>query len=177
MRDRAPERAELRRAQLETFATEIDKATRGAPVSSREWAALIATVGNHETHFETRLVLGNCSWEKRECDSALVKGARVFRARGAFQNHRNSLNAELWEAANDNIAAQVGMVNDGLRRAFNTCRTSGVPFPQSALRAYAGSSCTKPMKGEQERLATYARLLQVVVPREVVAAEGLKQAG
>jgi hypothetical protein len=178
MRDRALGMPELRNAQMEAFAVEISKVSKGAPLPPRDWAALIVTVGNHETHFETRLVAGNCFWEKRECDATMSHGERIFRARGAFQNHRNTNNVQWWEAANGNIPAQVQMVNDGLRRGWNTCRTSGVTVAAGALRGYAGSSCTKPMRGEGERLQTFERLRRVVAPVVLPANDdSQKQAG
>ena len=167
----------MRREHLEDFAAEINKATKGAPLPPKEWAALLATIGNHETHFETRLVRGDCIWEKRECDATVIKGVRIFRARGVFQNHRNVFNAELWDTANGNIPAQVQMADEGLRRAFNTCRGSGASGVQGALRAYAGASCTKPMKGEQVRLATFGRLVRITRPAAVSASEAQKPGG
>lgn len=166
MRDRASDRAEVRSQMMQEFAIEIDRILKTAPAPSAQWAALMLTVGTHETNFDTKIIEGECSWERRECDAATIKGVRIFRARGAFQNHRNLHNAELWDAANNNVAAQVKMADDGLRRAFNTCRNAGVPFPQSALRAYAGSSCTKPMRGEGPRLVTYQRLLRLLERRK-----------
>jgi hypothetical protein len=177
MRDREPDTAALRRAHLETFAAEINKVARGAPLPPKEWAALLATIGNHETHFETRLVRGECIWEKRECDATLVKGVRVFRARGVFQQQPNTINIAQWTVANDNIPVQVQMANDSLRRAFNTCRGSGAPALQGTLRAYAGSSCTKPTKGEPVRLATFGRLIRITRPAARVSLEAQKPAG
>lgn len=159
--DRAAEQATLREQQAQEFARYIDESVIGAPAPPKQWAALIVMTGQHETHFETRLVLGQCSWKRRECDAATTKGVRWFRARGAFQNHPNQLNRQWWEVANESIEAQVNMVNDGMRRAFNTCRNSGVPFPLSTIRAYAGSACTKPIKGEQDRMKTFERMMRV----------------
>ncbi len=135
--------------QLEQIADAISIVSKKGPVPPRQWAALILAVGSAETNFSTRIIAGRC--KKHECDGG--------RARGFAQNHRNAFNAEIWENANGSVENQVRLADDGLRRAFNTCRQFGAPFPHGALRAYAGSSCSKPMKGEALRVATYQRLL------------------
>lgn len=43
---------------------------------------------------------------------------------------------------------------------FGMCRSSGVPFPLSTFRALGGHGCTRPIPGEQARLATYQRILK-----------------
>jgi hypothetical protein len=148
--------------QLAAIADHVADVSLNAPTPPRQWTALMLSVGLHESGFSLRVGRGDL--KRHEGDPAVIDGVRIARARGYFQNHRNLHNAADWDKANGDTAAQVRMGSDGLRRAHFTCARFGVPFPQSALRAYAGSSCSKPMKGEAERVEVYERLLKVVVP-------------
>jgi hypothetical protein len=147
--DRTPERAELRQQNHEAFAAAIAEVSLSAPRSPREWSALLLTIGRHESNFDTEIVAGRCKpWQ---CDRG--------RARGAFQNQRVSFNAELWDVADGNIEAQVAMADRALRRSLATCARLGVPYPAGVFRAYAGRSCSFPLRDEAARVATYHGLV------------------
>jgi hypothetical protein len=146
--DKTPERLELRAEQSDAFAREIAKVSASAPLPPRQWAALILAIGHHESAFDTDIVANRCKpWA---CDRG--------RARGAFQNHRVSFVAELWDVAPGNVEAQVAMVDRALRRSLARCKPFA-PFPAHVFRAYAGRSCSFELKGEQARVATYLRVV------------------
>lgn len=153
--DKAPERTELRAQNLDAFAHEIARVSKKAPRSPREYAALLLTIGQHESNWSTDIVAGRCAaWE---CD----KG----RAKGAFQGHRLRFSSELWDVANANIPAQVEMADRALRRSMTRCAPFA-PYPQHVFRAYRGGSCSWELKDENARAATYARVLATVVAKE-----------
>lgn len=147
--DRTPERAELHAQNLDVFAVEIARVSANAPLPARQWAALLGAIGSNESNFDTEIVAGRCA--KWACDHG--------RAKGAFQNHKLSFTADLWPVADGNITAQVDMADRTLRRTWGTCTRLGVPFPASAFRGYAGVSCSWPMRGEQQRVNAYLRLM------------------
>lgn len=116
----------------------------------REEAAMLLTVGSHETNFSYRIHTGRC--RPRECDRG--------RARGPFQAHLNSRDREEWLSfgtLSGTRAAALAAVTD-LRRARGLCR--GEPDEVLAtFRAYAGRGCRGQLKDEAERVATYRRLV------------------
>jgi hypothetical protein len=155
--DRAPERAELRAEQLRRFAGAISRVSAAAPAQYRgkQWAALLVTIGNYESHYDSQVVLGLCP--KHRCDPVVVKGERIHRARGAFQQWNTAPVADLWPVANGNPAAQVEMADRTLRRSLTRCRPFA-SFPEHVFRAYGGRSCSFPVKREAARVATFRRL-------------------
>lgn len=152
--------SETRPAELDQLATAIADVSRNAPRPPQEWAALMLAVGSNETNFSGRLLRGECRLEKRECDAAKGRDGKLFaRARGWGQTHRNTMNAELWDAAETDVVAQTRLVDAGLRSAFATCARSGVPWVAATLSAYSGRRCGAEWSGLQQRLRTYARVL------------------
>jgi hypothetical protein len=153
--DRTGERAELRQQQLDAFALELARVSATAPRSPRVWTALLATVGGHESNFDTQLVLGLCKpWQ---CDHG--------RAKGAFQNQRVSFTADLWPHADGDIAKQVAMADRSMRRSLTRCERFA-PYPAHVFRAYRGGgegSCTIALRDEAARVATYERLVRLQV--------------
>lgn len=142
-------------AELELIATHVARASRGAPRPPREWASAILTVWRHESNLSSRIIAGNC--KAHECDRG--------RARGGGQVHRNALNAADWDAAPGNIAIQVKLTDEALRRAYWTCARSGAPWLIGSLNAYAGRRCGDNWVGLMERVATFAQLQRVAVPK------------
>jgi hypothetical protein len=146
-------------AQLDQIAAAIAEVSRDAPRSPREWAALLLTIGHHESTFSLRIQRGKC--KPHECDHG--------RARSAWQLHKNAFTAPLWDQLEgvENTRVQVQAASDALRRAYYTCgRTSGVPWLQATLNAYAGRRCGAQWPGLEQRLATYHRLVRVSIPRK-----------
>jgi hypothetical protein len=155
------DRASATRAvELDALAASIAAVSKGAPRPPREWAALLLTVGSHETNFAGRLLRGECRLEKRECDAAKGKDGKLFaRARGWGQVWRNTRNAPLWDAAETDVVAQTKLVDHQLRSAYWTCARSGQPWATATLNAYFGVRCGATWPGLDKRLATFNRVI------------------
>lgn len=140
--DTASERLEHHQAAI---AAAVQVQSTRSPVSPRQWAALLITIGHHESAFSIRISDGNC--KPHECDRG--------RARGMWQLHRNTFNYDQWEKQGGDVALQAELASNQLKRAYWTCPND---FPRGAINAYAGKRCTADWPGLRVRLATYARL-------------------
>lgn len=149
-------------AQLDAIAQAVAEVSRDAPRPPREWAALLLTVGYHESTFSLRIHRGQC--KPYECDRG--------RARSAWQLHKNLFTAPIWEQLHgvEHTAVQVRAASDALRRAYFTCSRSGVPWLQATLNGYAGRRCSSEWPGLDQRVRTFNRLTRVPSPSK--AAEG-----
>jgi hypothetical protein len=131
-------------------AAELASAIVAVPKLTRDWAALILTIGGHESALSARIAAGNC--RPRECDH----GA----AWGLFQSHKNKLNADVW--GSPDIRVQTLEAAAMLRRAFYTCNGGGGPLRRDwvarTINAYAGHSCDAVWSGLEARLTTFARV-------------------
>lgn len=145
-------------AQLDAIAAAIAEVSKDAPRAPREWAALLLTIGYHESTFSLRIQRGQC--KPHECDRG--------RARSAWQLHKNLFTAPIWDQLHgvENTAIQVRAASDALKRAYFTCSRSGVPWLQGTLNAYAGRRCSAEWPGLDRRITTYNRLLRVSTPRK-----------
>ena len=145
-------------AQLDAIAAAVAEVSKDAPRAPREWAALLLTIGYHESTFSLRIQRGQC--KPYECDRG--------RARSAWQLHKNLFTAPVWEQLHgvENTKVQVRAASDALRRAYFTCGRSGVPWVQATLNAYAGRRCSAEWPGLGQRVATFNRLLRVSTPRK-----------
>jgi hypothetical protein len=144
-----------KQAELDAIAEAVALRSLGAPLPPQTWAALILTVWKHESNLSSRIIAGNCKPKERDAG----------RARGGGQNHRNSLNGADWDAANGNVAIQVKMTDEALRRAYWTCSRSGEELTAATLSAYAGQRCGAGWSGLAPRLSTWNRLLHVAAPK------------
>lgn len=156
--DKTPERLAARAEQLDVFAAEIARVSVKAPLPPQQWSALLITQGSIETNFDSAVVNGQCL--AFQCDPHLVKGTRVFKAVGAFQQQLVSYVNDVWAAAAGNIPAQVDMADRTLRRSMVRCKPFA-PFPAHVFRAYGGGSCSFPVSREAERVATFGRLVGI----------------
>lgn len=127
------------------IARAVEAESLKAPRSPREWAALMLTVANHETHFSIRISDGQC--KKWECDRGL--------ARGMWQLHANYFNRAEWFRQNGDIGLQAKLASAQLKRAYATCPQD---FPRGALNAFAGRRCGDDWPGLKARLGTFQRL-------------------
>lgn len=145
-------------AQLEGIAAAIAEVSRDAPRAPREWAALLLTIGYHESTFSLRIQRGQC--KPHECDRG--------RARSAWQLHKNLFTAPIWDQLHgvENTRVQVQAASDALKRAYFTCSRSGVPWLQATLNGYAGRRCSAEWPGLDQRVATFHRLQRVSTPRK-----------
>lgn len=144
--------------QLDEIAAAIAEVSKDAPRAPREWAALLLTIGYHESTFSLRIHRGQC--KPHECDRG--------RARSAWQLHRNTFNAAIWDQLHglENTRVQVQAASDALKRAYFTCNRSGVPWLQATLNGYAGRRCSAEWPGLDARVATFNRLLRTSTPRK-----------
>ncbi len=159
--DRAPERALLKTEHTRRFVAAIAEASASAPLPPRQYSSLLLAIGGSESNFDTDVVDGRCP--KHRCDPKVVKGERVFQARGAFQNHLVRFNRDLWPVANGSPEAQVEMADRALRRSLGRCKPFA-PFPAHVFRAYAGGSCSFELKDEKLRVALYLRMMSTPTP-------------
>jgi hypothetical protein len=137
--------------QLEAIAVAIADRSKAPPagISPKQWAALMITVAYSESGLSERIVRHAC--KPRECDSG--------RAKGLGQLHANTLNRDEWQRADGDVALQVKMLDDGLRRAFWTCSRSGATWVVGALNAYGGVRCGATWPGLDKRVATFNGLV------------------
>jgi hypothetical protein len=144
-------------AQLDAIAAAVAEVSRDAPRPPREWAALLLTIGYHESTFSLRIHRGEC--KPYECDRG--------RARSAWQLHKNLYTAPVWDQLHgiENTAVQVRAASDALKRAYFTCAKSGVPWLQGTLNGYAGRRCGAEWPGLDQRIATFNRLSRSSGPR------------
>jgi hypothetical protein len=145
-------------AQLDAIAAAIADVSRDAPRSPREWAALLLTIGYHESTFSLRIQRGQC--KPHECDQG--------RARSAWQLHKNLFTAPVWDQLHgvENTAIQVRAASEALKRAYFTCSRSGTPWLQATLNGYAGRRCSAQWPGLDQRASTFARLNRVAGPKK-----------
>lgn len=145
-------------AQLDAIAAAVAEVSQDAPRPPREWAALLLTVGFHESTFSLRIHRGEC--KPYECDRG--------RARSGWQLHKNLYTAPVWDQLHgiEHTAIQVRAASDALRRAFFTCQRSGEPWLQGTLSAYAGRRCGVGSLGMEQRVATFNRLSRLGTPRK-----------
>jgi len=131
-------------ADLDLIATELAR-----QVPSRRKAALLIAIGCQETHYDKRVIAGQCKpWE---CD----KG----KARGAWQGQRNHDVAALWDSANGKIPIQLQMASTTLNHSMIRCQPFG-PFPGHVFRAYRGGSCSWELKDEKLRSWWYDKAIR-----------------
>jgi len=152
--DKAPELEQAKAAQLTEVARVVADVSRAnAPRPPREWAALLLTVGYHESTFSLRIHRGDC--KPHECDSG--------RARSSWQLHRNLFTAPVWDQlfGIENTEAQVRAADAALRRGYWTCARSGVPWLPATINAFAGKRCGEHWPGLDQRMATWSRLVRV----------------
>lgn len=98
---------------------------------------------------QRRIADGRC--KPLECDRG--------RAKGLWQLHRNTLNRDSWAKQDGDIELQAHLASEQLKRAFWTCRRSGVNWLTGTINAYAGRRCSDASwPGLQARVATYGRL-------------------
>jgi hypothetical protein len=152
-------------AQLDAIAAAVAEVSKDAPRAPREWAALLLTIGYHESTFSLRIQRGHC--KPYECDRG--------RARSAWQLHKNLFTAPVWDQLHgvENTKVQVRAASDALKRAYFTCSRSGVPWLQATLNGYAGRRCSGEWPGLGQRVSTFNHLLRVSTPRKTGETSGV----
>lgn len=129
-------------AQLNGLAAAVVSVAR-----DKDEAAFLIAWGDHETRYSLRIHRGHC--RPLECDRG--------RARGPWQNHRNGLSDEKWEALHGVELTRL-QAEEAARRArwaLNQCKADRI---RGAFRVLGGNGCTKALRGEDERVATFRRV-------------------
>ena len=140
--------------RLETVAPDrlaaaITAESQSAPVSPHEWERLMVAIAENESRLSQRIADGRC--KPLECDRG--------RAKGLWQLHRNTLNRDSWAKQDGDIELQAHLASEQLKRAYWTCKRSGVNWLTGTINAYAGRRCSDTSwPGLQARVATYGRL-------------------
>jgi hypothetical protein len=139
------------RVDADAFASAVESAAKG----DADWAALLITIAAHESNLSARIATGSCRpWE---CDSAMVRGERKFRAWGLFQEHENLNNLSYWGSTD--LSVQTQSASRLLKRAYWSCkRVSSSPWLTFTINAYAGKRCDAEWVGLDARMATFRRL-------------------
>lgn len=154
--DKAPEFAEQKAAQLETFAAAVaEQAAQQKVALPREWAALMVTIAYQESGLSLRIHRGDCYIKKGECDRGL--------ARGVFQLHRYAEAVPTWDQMHglDNIGIQARVASARLRRGYYTCR-GGTDWLVATINGFAGRRCGSVWPGLESRVATYRAVLKAM---------------
>lgn len=152
--DKAPEFAEQKAAQLETFAAAVaEQAAQQKVALPREWAALMVTIAYQESGLSLRIHRGDCYIKKGECDRGL--------ARGVFQLHRYAEAVSTWDqmVGAENTAVQVRVASARLRRGYYTCRGSA-DWLIATINGFAGRRCSSVWPGLESRVATWRAVVR-----------------
>lgn len=149
--DTAPEIAFIKRAQL----AEVDRLVGIEAKGDPKLKAFTIALGNHESRYSLRIMRGDC--RGRECDPRRLPGGKLeYRARGAWQLHRNGLSDPEWAAllGPASLPAQVKEATRRARGALNTCRGD----VKGAFAVLGARGCLGTLPDMPERLETYRRL-------------------
>jgi hypothetical protein len=161
--DKRPEDAPAKAAQLQRVATAIVATVKPpAGINRWDWTALVAAIGEEETHWSLRIGRNEC--RKWECDPLYRHGVLVeYRAVGYWQPHKNKFNADVWAqlaGGEGSELVQAQNANDMLVRGYWTCARSGVPWLQATINGYAGKQCGSSWDGLGKRMFTWKKIRQ-----------------
>lgn len=135
---------------------ELAVAIAASANGDRKGAALLLTIAIHEGGLRERVRLDQ--YGPHEGDAYTdVDGERKHRASGIYQVHKNAHNAAEWGSTD--LGAQTRMAARLAAGALARCKRSIAPYPVSVFRGYAGRGCDMPLKGEERRAQTFARVL------------------
>jgi hypothetical protein len=145
--DRAPELADEKRAQLEAFATAIDR-----HATDKRVRAFLIAWGWHESAFSLAITDGQC--DRHQCDYS--QRLKRHLASGAFQEHQNGRPDAEWSRLRglENIDHQVASASRRARGFIGMC-----PTIEGAFRALGGRGCDGRLPDAGKRVATYQRTL------------------
>ncbi len=127
-------------AQLNAIAAAVHRHAK-----TPDEAAFVLAWGDAETHYSLRIAEGRCLiWE---CDRG--------KARGPWQVHRNAaMSAEQWDKMHgvEHIDEQARVAAARARWALRQCKVDRI---RGAFRVLGGVGCTRPIKGEGERVKAF----------------------
>ncbi|HTJ17786.1 MAG TPA: hypothetical protein VL494_13495 [Steroidobacteraceae bacterium] len=153
-------RLDEKRQQLDALAVAMAHESETAPVTPRQWVAVLGAIGFRESTLSLDVQAGICL--PHQCDALRHKDGSVeFRARSGFQLHLNDHTRPVWGqlVGLENTAVQVAAASKMAKVGHYRCARLGVPFPASVFRGYSGASCSWEHPGEKARIATYNLLL------------------
>jgi hypothetical protein len=147
-------------AALAIFGAPKEIATDLGPAIARyaqspDEAAFLISWAESESHFSADIAADRCA--RWECDAhRRHDGSIEHLARGLFQLHRGAAGID-WDALPGDVDAQARSASRMARWALKTCKT-----PVGAFRMLGGLGCDRPLKGEEKRVASYARALRML---------------
>lgn len=119
-------------------------------------AAFLTAWSKHESEYSADIMRGNCPTYR--CDPHRhADGTIEHRARGLFQLHRGAAGKD-WDELPGNIDAQVRSAARMTRWALHECKGD----VRCAFRVLGALPKTKPLKGEEKRVADFERARRVV---------------
>lgn len=146
--DRGPEHSDRKALQLQAASAAIDEAAKG----DKDLAAMLVTVGHHESAWSLAIMNGYCL--PKQCDP---DRDGVPRAHSNYQLHRVAASSrEAWEAARTDLRVATQEAAFVLRRMRSMCR--GEDVVRRTLTAYAGRGCGGRLKDIEKRMDTYRKV-------------------
>lgn len=147
--DRGPEHEQLKAEQGVRIVTAIQEVAG----TDRELAALLLTVGHHESGWSLAIERTQCG--PKECDRDRKGNVRSV---SSFQLQKSATSShEAWEQAKTDIRVATREAAFALKRARNMCKSTGEGV-RGVFRGYAGLGCRKRLKDEEARMKTYERI-------------------
>jgi hypothetical protein len=149
--DTAPELAATKRDQLDDVHRLVTAEAKG----DEKLRAATETLGYRESRYSLRITRSEC--KPHECDPRRLKGGALeFRARGAWQLHRNGMSDAAWAAlaGPDSLPAQAKEATRRVRAALGECRGD----VRGAFALLGGRGCSGTLPDMAERLETYRKL-------------------
>lgn len=144
--DRGPEHAQLKDQQMQTAAAAIQEFSKGDP----DLAAMLVTVGFHESGWSLAIAAGHC--RPKQCDP---DRNGVPRAHGSYQIHRVAASSrEAWEAARTDIRVATQEAAFVLRRMRAMCRGD----VRRSFIAYGGRGCDGKLPDIEKRVETFRKV-------------------
>lgn len=127
------------------------------PGPTQELAALMLTVGKHESRFALNIQAGRCA-EYQCAPIRIGRNVVEFRARSWWQHERVFLEQERWDSIvgldQEAISQAAILTAERLRSARYLCSGEDEVI-RSTLRAYAGRGCSGLLPDEDARMASY----------------------
>lgn len=147
--DRGPEHEQLKAEQGVRIVTAIQEVAG----TDRELAALLLTVGHHESGWSLAIEKTVCG--PKQCDRDRHGNVRSV---SSFQLQKSATSShEAWEQAKTDIRVATREAAFALKRARNMCKSTGEGV-RGVFRGYAGLGCRKRLKDEEARVKTYERI-------------------
>ncbi len=134
---------------------ELGQAIAEVAKGDRQGAALLLTIAIHESGLRESVRLDQ--YTDQQGDAYRDRDGEIkHRASGLWQVHANAHNSAEW--GSPDLKLQARSAARLAAGALARCRKRA-PYPINVFRAYAGRACDMPLKGEEQRVATYQRIV------------------